>query len=175
MAYFNLLSANHRQTLHDVQWNRILRHLGIGSVVLAVSASALLWVGARFVSQGVAEVTAVPNPTQQRFYGNITALNALAQHTLARDAEHVYWSEALVELADIVPPDVVITSLQINAETAQLQVAGTARERSGVLQLERNLQDSIYFSDVRLPLQAIAQKNDIDFTVMATVDAALLQ
>ncbi len=73
------------------------------------------------------------------------------------------WSPYLIELARILPTDVSIDSLKINAATRKVEAAGTSLTRDSVLQLRENILRSRYFENINFPLVNLEKPNNVSW------------
>ena len=76
---------------------------------------------------------------------------------------HAVWSEVVIELARLVPQDMVIDSFLANRETGQISVTGFAKLRDSILDFRKNLLESEYFEDVNFPLANLVKPTDANF------------
>ncbi len=75
---------------------------------------------------------------------------------------HRAWDDEVLELARLLPPEVTLDKFTINQEAAsgKVEVAGRAGTREAVLQLRENLLQSEQFRNVNFPLQNLEKANN---------------
>ena len=78
-------------------------------------------------------------------------------------AYHYLWSDALVELNRIIPPDISLNSIRIDRSGA-VDIFGTAVSRDSVLVLWANVIKSPYFSKINFPLANLEKATDDPFS-----------
>ena len=85
---------------------------------------------------------------------------------------HYYWSRALVELSNILPPEISLDLIKIDRDTSKIEISGTAKTRDSVLQLWSNVIKSSYFKNVNFPLDNLEKATDdpFSFTFYVNVD-----
>lgn len=76
---------------------------------------------------------------------------------------HISWKNVLVELSNIVPDSVYLNNIS-NKDYAVF-LAGKARSRDDLIKFKDNLEGSICFQDINVPLSNLVVKNDIDFQI----------
>lgn len=74
----------------------------------------------------------------------------------------IYWHDALVKFVDIIPDKAQIFSLEIGQE-GKFTISGMAKTRQDLLFFEAKLKNSEEFKNVRLPLEDLIKKEDVDF------------
>jgi|GEM_PF-987668 len=83
------------------------------------------------------------------------------------------WSPILVELATLTPPSVQIETMQIQ-NGATMLMRGHANTREELLTFKDRLEKSPYTVRLVIPLQSLAQDQDITFTVERTLNIEAL-
>lgn len=78
--------------------------------------------------------------------------------------QHYYWSQALNELARLLPTDIVVDSLAADRATGQVQIEGVAGTRESVLQFWSNVHKSEYFTNIDFPLANLNFATNDPFT-----------
>lgn len=87
--------------------------------------------------------------------------------------EQLYWSEALLKLNALVPETVVINNLA--TKDYKLLIAGTSKDRDGLLEFKGNLEKEKCFSAVSLPLSDLVSKDNVDFQMDFNVSKECLK
>lgn len=78
---------------------------------------------------------------------------------------HLYWSDILKNLIELVPGGVKIASLSANQEDRRIEIQGNANTRDQLLNFEENLRNSKIFEGVESPLSNIVKKENVDFEI----------
>ncbi len=74
------------------------------------------------------------------------------------------WTNVLNELAEIVPSDVILTSLVANTKTGKIDILGVGLTRDAVLTLRSNIAASKTFKNINLPLENLQKPNNVVFS-----------
>lgn len=88
---------------------------------------------------------------------------------------HYFWSNALIELGNIIPSELVVSLLTLNRETGEVKIIGQSRERSAVLAFWANVKNSEYFQDINFPLSNLESDTDVGFTFTFFINEELIK
>jgi Tfp pilus assembly protein PilN len=77
--------------------------------------------------------------------------------------QHYYWSNALIELGDLIPADIVIDILSLDRATGKVEIAGTAADRESVLKFWSEIYKSKHFKNINFPLTNLEKSSDSPF------------
>lgn len=155
---------------------RSSRFIASGAIVLCVltiGTSGTLWFAAQTLAENRESLQADAPKETVSFYDDVRQLNKAAEFVLDLNERHWLPSSVLIEIAKLQPDGITLNTLQITAEKNELLLRGAALNRETLLMFEKQLSESVYFSNVELPLHAITQKTDIDFTLSATINIDL--
>jgi len=101
------------------------------------------------------------NQDIRQFNGEINALAKIQD-------DHIDWLVFLADLSEITPSDVAVNHVGI--EKNKILINGTAKTRSVLLEFRDALAHSEVFTDVDLPLEYQLKREDIEFSIKATLD-----
>lgn len=175
MTYLNLLSKSKRQELNALRRGRAFAYVAGIAWLLTLALSGVFWFAAQTLAASYQELVTAYATEATPFYTAVRELNDTAAFIVTLDGRHWQPSALLLELAERRPAGVTFTVLQLVDSERTLQIRGTAADRAVLLELEKNLNESIYLTDVTLPLHTITQKTDVEFTLSATVNRDLLR
>lgn len=74
-------------------------------------------------------------------------------------------SPFVLEFSQIIPKEVKTTSFQVNTEDSSVKIKGLAKTRNALLKFKKNLEASDKFTDVKVPLSNLLEKEDIEFEI----------
>jgi len=86
---------------------------------------------------------------------------SLATANIVKKSPH--WSKVLIELKKSVPSDVVINHLAMPAQDGTVNLKGVAKNRGQLNVFKKTLEESSLFSNIKLPLTNLEQKESIPF------------
>lgn len=93
----------------------------------------------------------------------ISDLNDQTSNIQNINAQHYYWSKALVELGNLLVPDIHLDLLTLDRATGQIYIKGIAGSRDSVLKFWSDVHKSAYFKNINFPLANLNQAADDSF------------
>jgi len=94
----------------------------------------------------------------------IQEINSHSKEVKSIKEQHLYWSKALIALAQIIPPDVQLSQVTISRDTGKIDIAGQAQRRDSVILIWSNVLKSQMFRDINFPLPNLEKANFPNFT-----------
>jgi len=94
---------------------------------------------------------------------NIKEINNLQTH-------HYFWSNALIELSSLVPPEMQLNQIGFSQATGKIQIIGQAKTREKVIEFWANVIKSEYFKNINFPLTNLEKATNPDFTYTFSVN-----
>ena len=112
----------------------------------------------------------------QTFNNDIRVFNRQLNAVTAIQRDYVYWSEFFAAFAPVVPPGVTLSNLTVVDENGlkTITITGLAKTREQLLAFQTGLEQFEFISGVAVPLESLLKKEDIIFTIKATVNPAAL-
>lgn len=80
------------------------------------------------------------------------------------------WSGVFVEIAQILPTNIRVDSVELDRETGKVKMSGFAQSRDSVLQFRKNILASNIFMNVDFPLANLESANNLDWSYEFFVD-----
>jgi Tfp pilus assembly protein PilN len=94
----------------------------------------------------------------------VRELNSKIDNIKTLQKNHYYWSEAVLEVARIIPSDVELEAMILDRTANKVEISGTAKNRESVIQIWADLKRSPKFRDVNFPLNNLEKSADGNFT-----------
>lgn len=94
----------------------------------------------------------------------ILLLNRNIKEIKNLQAQHYYWSQALVQLANLVPPEMQLNQITFDKITGAIGITGQAQTRESVLTFWADVIKSDYFKNINFPLANLEKAKYPDFT-----------
>lgn len=91
------------------------------------------------------------------------SLNLDLRNFLVLSAAEVYWSNALKELASVMPADITLDHLKLDEKSQKIEIDGHAATRNSVLVLRENILASPYFRNINFPLANLEKEKDLNW------------
>lgn len=96
---------------------------------------------------------------------SINSINTLTGTTKTILSETPVWSIFLEEIQQRTLAGITLLTLGAPSLTSDISISGTAKDRDILNQFKKNLQDSPMFTDVKLPITNLEQKENISFSI----------
>ena len=110
------------------------------------------------ISLGKAELKSSDNELLKQ---KVDSLNGQISILKNLNNQHYYWSGALVELGNLLPPDITLTEVHMDRVGGKVSIKGVAGKRESVLQFWSNVYKAQYFKGIDFPLANLdAETND---------------
>lgn len=87
------------------------------------------------------------------------------------DSQHYYWSEALLELAKLLSPDISLNLVNMDRVTGEILIEGVAGNRESVLKFWADVHKSEFFKDINFPLANLQNATDDPFSYTFSINA----
>jgi len=101
------------------------------------------------------------NKGVQKFNKKLAAVESI-------QSNYIVWTNFFIEFSKLVPNDITINSIDVDAK--KILIFGQAKDRQDLLNLEKKLKASNLFDNVKIPLENLLRKTDIDFNIKADVN-----
>jgi len=104
-------------------------------------------------------------PENKELAEDVKTLNSLTIRLDTIQKERLLWSKILFELARQTPDKIRLTSFSADKFSKEIKLQGLADTRQDLLVYAENLEASEFFKDVNIPLSAVTQKENIEFSL----------
>lgn len=136
-------------------------------VILACSVIAIALVWSWLVLQesyaGLASSSALVNKDYLTYNKDIKIINTLIKNIDKSSSEFQAITPKLIDIIINLPPNIKITSLQINRKDQTLNLQGVALTRQDLLNYQNILKKVNWLETVNTPVSKLFQKTDINF------------
>lgn len=170
--FVNLLPPEEQKQLKLQELNRELLSFAFWLGLSFLVFIALLYAGRVFLrselaattQQVAAETTALTDLQEAGLPAEVEKFNLNLANFRTLTAKHETLAPVLLELAQLLPPDLTLSSLSLERKSRKVEIAGRAGSRKSVLILRRNLLTSPSFSNVNFPLSNLEKATDLPFS-----------
>lgn len=80
------------------------------------------------------------------------------------------WNNMILDISNLLPRGIALSSLSINLETKSVRFAGMAETRNDLLSFKDSIDKSGYIKEVKLPMANILEKKNIYFDLESKLD-----
>lgn len=176
MIELNLLPVAYRQTHGERRHLHALIHLGVLAGIGLVVTFALLAGTRVFLHQYLETIERDIQSSQSSGIGQSTkAIDERTQTFNTRIGEladiqerHIVWIPIVQETAALVPSQIRIQQLQLDADGQTVDLSGIAPTRADLLQLATNLASARMYTNVEYPISLLTEPENINFTMTLT-------
>ena len=177
MITLNFTSPAQREANQFQKNYRLVQSLVILSIVVLLIIVASLFVSQIIIQNKLDTITSdtltlkeqKENEKSLNLGQTVQNFNSLLQNVSAIQSEYAAWSNILIETAQNMPGDVVLSSFTIQKSNSTFQFSGDAITRDSLLVFKNNLEESPYFGNIESPISNLLSKEDISFTLSGQV------
>ena len=175
----NLLPPDVKSQTNAARANRLLLRYDIlllGAIAFLLAAMGLIYIYLSSV-KSIAEQTVADNIAKAGDYGTVETEASAFKQDLANAKQilnnDVTYTKVALEIANVLPPGVVIDTLNLDSTTFGTPTTMTAnvRDYQTVLTLKDSLQSSTIFSDASI--QTISNSGSGDYPLSATFSVTI--
>lgn len=171
MIKLNLLPPAQQDYLHYERIYLYCRRVALLFLTFTVFISGIL-LGARLLLQdNFSAVLTSNNNLNGHDYGieqQISNINRDLRNVQTIQANFVKWSELMVDLSRVVPPNVQLSYLDLEQNNHTFNLTGLAAARDDYLKLQANLEQLPYLKNVSSPLTNLLQRTNVNFQFTGT-------
>ena len=167
MLILNLLSNQQKQELYQEEAHTFLKKMVLIIVLTVITISVFFVASKSIVTSQVQKYISETSSPDEILNKKIKSINSLSSFLTDIQAEHVNWSQLIIAVSKNIPADISLTSLKVDAKAKTFLVNGFSPTREDLLAFKDELSGMTQLENVALPIQNIAQKEDILFTITA--------
>lgn len=133
--------------------------------LLALALKIYLAATIKQTQQAIAQAqNLLASSDNQKVQNEVLALNDDINTIKNLRLQHYYWSNALEELANLMPADFEINILTFDRATGKVDLTGTAKNRPSIIDFWGAMHKTDYFRQINFPLTNLEKANDVPFT-----------
>ena len=84
--------------------------------------------------------------------------------------EFFNWSNYLINLSNLVPADISLNEISNTLENREIIIRGYSKNRDSLINFKDNLQNSLLFKEVQIPLSNFLTAEEITFEIKAKIN-----
>lgn len=177
MITLNLLPDALKEDLKSKHTHLIFVNASVVLFVVLTAVTIFILLG-RMVLQNqfvntVMETTLV-NKRSSPIAEDVEKINNTIKTVADIQQDFVPWSNLIIDLSQLVPPDVNLRQVSIIQKNNTLKLSGYAATRSAFLEFKDNLTESPIFTTVDSPISNLLKQEDIQFTLDIILDTTKL-
>ncbi|MBI5622034.1 hypothetical protein HY933_04205 [Candidatus Falkowbacteria bacterium] len=166
MITLNLLDQKRKNSYH---WRRLLLTIqsGIELWFFTILCLGIIFSAAEYFLQTNFEDTTAQNALINQTIGGdqqeILAINYQLKEIDGMQREYIAWDPFLMALVNVIPPDLKLRNLTIDATAMTVDITGIAKDRATLLKLKSGLANLYVTDKVNSPIDNLLRKDNIDF------------
>ena len=134
-------------------------------MVVAIATAVLVW-GWIFLEEDFASLTSSANLINREYYSynqDAKNINTLIKNVSVASKNFSPLNPRLHDTINSLPPDIKLSSLQLDTQAQTLTLTGTAVSRAALLHYQEILNTIPWITQVETPISQLFQKEDIQF------------
>lgn len=170
MITINLLSPKKKLILERQRIYLIIKNIVAIILIFASSASIILTIAKTILEKNFKEITNQVNliaKDSQSLNQNIKIFNNNLELIDKIQKEFLPYSQILTELNQIIPPGIVIDSLNLEKNKSTngllIKIKGRAELRENFLEFKNKLEAKSQFSQIEYPIANLLEKENVNF------------
>lgn len=109
--------------------------------------------------------------TNRQLENEVLTLNSDLKKINTLQTQAYHWSQALLELGQLIPLDFVVDILSLDRKTGRVAISGTAGDRANILLFWSAIHKSRHFRDINFPLANLERVRQAPFTFEFNLNA----
>jgi Tfp pilus assembly protein PilN len=177
MITLNLIPQEQKTALKSARLYTAFKEAVTLFFLFAAIGSIMLWVSRYYLEQELTDlitINAVNIKSNEATNQRITAINSKISATENIQKNFLPFGQLTAELALLVPENIALNSISFYRQQATVEMIGLAKTRNDLLGFRQELEKTPWISQVDLPLTALIDKDNNNFTIKLTVDPAKL-
>jgi len=120
-------------------------------------------------SASTGEEAATASKNNEDHFKQITEINIQLSEIKNIQKDNLSWTNFLLGFAGLCGDGIKISQLNADQKENTIRLSGTAALRSDLLGLKESLEKSGNFSDIKLPISSLLEKENINFEINANI------
>lgn len=166
----NILSPTKKKKLSGiVNFIFIKNLLEIATFTTALMAIVLLWSWMTLIDsyKNLSESAILVNKEYGSYNQEIRAINKTLHEAGVAAQGYIPNLNPVLEIINIIPPDIIINAMEIDRETQTLIISGTAKTRDALLNFSDVIKKITWLEQTAAPTSQLFQKENINFEMKA--------
>lgn len=172
MLKLNLLPPSEKKELELLKLNRLLVSLAIWLLVFVIIftlflASTFFCLSILLREQKHLIEVRQSDPKMQSLLEieeKVKQTNQTIKQVYLTQKDLIFWTPLLEEISKIIPSGIYLTNFSYQAINNQITLSGWADYRENLLGLQKSLEESSLFEEVKAPLANLVKQKDINFS-----------
>ncbi len=171
MITLNLISPAKKQELRLMQLYIMIKNLIIIILFVTIITAIILLLTKMSLQNYFNDVVAQTTATTKYanlFNEDLKELNQYIKSVDEIQQKYIPWTKFFIGLSKLVPDEINLFSLNLNE--GKILITGLAKTRDKLLEFQKNLKNSEFFSEVTIPIDNLLERKDINFSIKANIN-----
>lgn len=168
----NLLSSEKQKHLKKTLHYQFIKSIFEITLIFACIGGMVL-MGSQIILQDyfnelTSQITATKNQYSQTNL-EIRDINKTIKEVKKIQEGYINWASLINEITKILPDEVILNALNIEATNKKIDMSGKAATRENLLELQKRAEKSEFVSSIEIPLSQLVEKENIDFSISVSI------
>lgn len=168
----NLLSPDKRKFLQRMIYVQFIKNT-FTSIVFVFCVSGITLLGGQWVLQeyfnDVSSNLVITTGKQAEKNNRIKEVNTLINQTDIVQQVYTPWSDIVTEIANAIPPGIVMSNISLNSSNKNFVFSGSADTRDALLEMQKKIKQLNFIEDVNIPVSQLTEKKNFTFTAITAI------
>jgi len=171
MLTLNLLSIEQKKEIKTERTNVYIKKTFSAVLIVAIITAVIFLITEPILKNNFDRAVEIANENNnQEFNAKINEVNTLVKFINTIENDNYEFSELLINLIRRTPVNIKVSALDVDKNNKSVSIRGFAETREELLEFESNLEKLIFLKNVKLPIQYLSQKNNINFLINSELD-----
>jgi len=115
------------------------------------------------------ESTTMLTKRTEDFSRKVSDINKRVSNVATIQEEFIYWSKLIEHIRQNQSYDLKLDQISVNKNKNEIVFSGNAETRDTLLNFKKKIEDLGFFEEIKLPIQSLLQKNDINFNLTVKI------
>ena len=174
MINLNILPKKLKNDLKLIVFDKFIKKI-IWTILLFIIIFSGILLAANFYLQLYFEETIEKNANTSKstedYLKKVQEINDKINYIANIQDNNIDWTNIIMRVSEAINKDIKIDKISINKKNDTLSLSGNAKTRDDLLLLKDSLEKYKNFNEIKLPIENLLEKNDINFEITTVVNS----
>ncbi len=169
----NLLPRKKKKILEQVIFLHFIKGILELAIIIAATTSIALVGGARVLQDhynALKQVTLASTSKYDAVDEQMSRLNKKISRAEKIQRRHIMWTPILAQFSSVLPEEVALQSLTLDAREKKVNLSGFADTRETLLEIQQAINEHPMLGPADIPASSLTAKEKIPFLISTTLD-----
>ncbi|MCK4540166.1 hypothetical protein KAU09_03365 [Candidatus Parcubacteria bacterium] len=117
------------------------------------------------------EKNASTSKSTEDYLKKVKEINNKIDYITKIQNNNIDWTNTILHISKAINNNIKINKININKSDNTLSLSGNAKTRDSLLLLKNSFEKYENFSEIKIPIKNLLEKNDIDFEITTTINS----